>query len=145
MTTEERLFSAEKRLFSAEERLFSAEERLFFSQWPQLIGLYEALLARLTAAHPDTVRKVSKTQISFYNRHLFAMVSLPVKRKKDWPKEFLLVTFGLEHPLDAPRIAARTEPYPNRWTHHVLLESPEQIDGELLRWLDEAYGFAREK
>ena len=37
------------------------------------------------------------------------------------------------------------EPYPNRWTHHVLVTREEELDGELLGWLEEAYEFARNK
>ena len=37
------------------------------------------------------------------------------------------------------------EPYPGRWTHHILVRTPEEIDGELLAWIDEAYAFANAK
>ena len=37
---------------------------------------------------------------------------------------------------------AKTEPYPNRWTHHVMIGSAEEIDQELLGWLWEAAQFA---
>lgn len=29
------------------------------------------------------------------------------------------------------------QPYPNRWTYHVLVSQEEQIDGERLNWLRE--------
>ena len=64
---------------------------------------------------------------------------------KGCPEVFLIVTFGLSHRLDSPRIAAAVEPYPNRWTHHVLIERPEQIDAELIGWLREAYEFSESK
>lgn len=56
-----------------------------------------------------------------------------------------MVTFGLEHRVDSSRIAVATEPYPNRWTHHLLLTDPAQIDTELLDWLQEAYWFSEQK
>lgn len=121
------------------------DELLFFNQYPQLQPLYEALLEELLCRHPDVKVRVSKTQLSFYNRHLFAMVALPLRRKKDWPKVFLQLSFGLEYRLESPRIAVAVEPYPNRWTHHVLLTSPEQLDEELFGWLEEAYDFAQRK
>jgi len=37
------------------------------------------------------------------------------------------------------------EPHPGRWTHHVLLRDPEDIDPQLLSWLTEAYTFSNEK
>lgn len=56
-----------------------------------------------------------------------------------------MVTFGLEHRADSPRIAVATEPYPNRWTHHLLLTDPAEIDRQLLDWLQEACWFAENK
>ena len=55
------------------------------------------------------------------------------------------MTFGLARRLDDPRIAQAVEPYPNRWTHHVLVQTPEEVDETLLRWIDEAYWFAQSK
>ena len=77
-----------------------------------------------------------------WSRHLFAAVSLPLRRKKTWPEECLVVTFGLGARLDSSRIAVAVEPYPNRWTHHVLVSREEEIDSELLGWLQEAYTFS---
>ena len=123
----------------------TADELLFFDRWPQLVPLYEKLSDGLRRTYPDMTIKVSKTQISFCNRRMFAMVSLPEKRKKEWPREFLMVSFGLDHPLESSRVAAKAEPYPDRWTHHVIVEHMEDLDGELLGWIDAAHRFARGK
>ena len=123
----------------------TADELLFWDRWPGLVPLYGALVQRLEAAYPDLKIKVSKSQISFYNRHLFAMVSPPVRRKKSWPKEFMMVSFGLPGPVDSPRIAMKVEAYPGRWTHHVIVENEEAIDGTLLGWIDQAYLFSQSK
>ncbi len=117
-------------------------EWMFFDRMPQLIPLYERLREILTARYDNLTIRVAKTQISFCNRHIFAMASLPYRRRKGWPSEFLLVSFGLSQPKDSPRIAQAVEAYPNRWTHHVLVQTPEEIDGELLNWIDEAYRFS---
>lgn len=117
----------------------------FFDGRPIELSLYQALQAQIEAAFPDSSVKVQKTQISFYNKHLYAAASLPVRRRKDWPKTCLLVTIGLPCRLDSPRVAVATEPYPGRWTHHILLSRPEQIDAELLDWLRQAYDFALAK
>ena len=120
----------------------TTDELLFFEGWPRLLPVYAALTDALSARFPDVRAKVCKTQISLYNRRLFAAASLPVHRGAGWPREFLLVSFGLPYRLESPRIAAVSEPYPRRWTHHVCVASPEEIDAELLSWLDEAYHFA---
>ena len=39
-------------------------------------------------------------------------------------------------------MAVATEPYLNRWTHHILLTTPKEANAELLDWTEEAYQFA---
>ena len=118
---------------------------LFFGDKTLELSLFETLRGRMADAIPGMTVRVQKSQISFYGRRLFGAASLPVRRRKDWPERCLVATVGLSHPLDSPRVAVRVEPYPNRWTHHILIERPEQIDEELLGWLVEAYEFAESK
>ena len=115
----------------------------FFAGRPWALPLYEALFSQMEELFPEAAVKVQKSQISFYGRHLFAAVSLPLRRKKTWPEECLVVTFGLGSRVEDPRIAVAVEPYPGRWTHHVLLSRPEEVDGQLLDWLREAYVFSQ--
>lgn len=124
---------------------YQSDVWLFFDGHPEERVLYEVLFDRMEQLFPDARVKLQKSQISFYNRHLFAAVSLPVRRKKDWPERCILVTFGLERRLESPRIAVAVEPYPNRWTHHVVVARMEDLDGELMGWLNEASEFARNK
>lgn len=123
----------------------TADAGMFFDGHPAELALYEALFRRMDGAFPEGTVKVQKSQISFYGRHLFGAASLPIRRRKDWPERCLVVTVGLSHRLDSPRVAVAVEPYPNRWTHHVLIERPEQIDAELIGWLREAYEFSESK
>lgn len=118
---------------------------MFFSLHPLERSLYDVLYRRMDAAFPGAAVKVQKTQISFYAPRLFAAASLPIRRKKDWPKQCLLVTFGLSHQVSHPRIAVATEPYPNRWTHHVVVSREEELDDQLLEWLRDAYLFSQRK
>lgn len=124
---------------------YSADLLFFFQDRPLELSLYERLAAALAAALPGLRVKVQKSQISFYGRHLFAAASLPVRRRKDWPKMCLMVTVGLPYRLDSPRVVAASEPYPGRWTHHVLVTEADQIDEELMGWLREAWDFAESK
>ena len=117
----------------------------YFGDHTKELALYQAMFDRMSAVVPDASVKVQKSQISFYGRHLFAALSLPVRRKKDWPQHCLLVTFGLAHRVDHPRIAMAVEPYPNRWTHHVVPSSMEEMDLQLLTWIKEAYDFSQYK
>lgn len=121
--------------------IMTTDEMLFFDRMPQILPLYLTLKQKLDASYPDMCIKVTKTQISFRNRYVFAMASLPYRRKKNWPKEFLMVSFGLPEQKQSPRIAQSVEAYPNRWTHHVIVQNEADIDDELMGWIDEAYQF----
>ncbi len=119
---------------------------MFFDGRRQVYPLYEALEARLLRQHPETVLRVSKTQISFYDRRMYACVSfLRPRRKAEMPESWFTLTLGLPYPLASERVAARTEPYPGRWTTHIVLSRPEELDGELFEWVRQADEFARTK
>ena len=91
-------------------------------------------------------KRVQKTQISYSNRYIFACVSFArVKRKAELPNGSLVLTIGLSAPLNSNRIAQKSEPYPGRWTHHIVISRPEELDEELLGWIWEAYNFADKK
>ena len=119
---------------------------LFFNQHPESYPLYEAFYEKLMSRFPEAKIKVQKSQISFYNRHLFACVSLlRVKRKADLPERYFVLTLGLSEPLTSDRVAVKTEPYPGRWTTHFVISSPSDLDEELFGWIEQAYQFAQEK
>ena len=61
------------------------------------------------------------------------------------PEGYLVLTLGLPAPLDSSRAAVRTEPYPGRWTHHIIISRPDELDDELFSWIAEAYRFAESK
>ena len=118
----------------------------FFDEHMEALPLYEAIEKRVLGEIENVRIKVQKTQISFYNRHMFACVSFArVRKKKDCPPVYLVVTFGLDHQVDAPRIDIATEPYPDRWTHHVLVSDVSEIDDELMAWIREAALFSEQK
>ena len=124
----------------------SGDELFFFNEKPAAIPLYEAFVERLLAEVGNVTVKVCKTQISFSNKYNFAFVSLlPVRRAKQRPETYITVTFGLSYKKESPRIDVASEPYPNRWTHHMLISSEEEIDGELMDWIKEAAEFSASK
>ena len=119
---------------------------LFFDQQPDALPLYEAFAGAVKKRYPDAEIRVQKTQISFYDRYLFACVSFArVKRKKELPSPYMVVTLGLPYPLESARVAVKTEPYPGRWTEHLVIGRAEEIDEELLSWVAEAHRFAKNK
>ena len=124
----------------------SIDEMMFFEGHPNALGVYEAFVKKLFQIYPDTTLRVQKTQITYSNRHVFACVSFAkVRKAKERPPVYIVVTFGLAYKKESPRIDIATEPYPNRWTHHVLVSEEEQIDEELLGWVEEAAAFSAAK
>ena len=61
------------------------------------------------------------------------------------PKVYITISFGLRYRKESPRIDAASEPYPNRWTHHMLISSANEIDDELMEWVKEAAVFSAGK
>ena len=119
---------------------------LFFADHSAALPLYLALEEKIFTLFPQAQKRVQKTQITFFHRHVFACVSFArVRRKRDQPEGSLVLTLGFPSPLESPRAAVQTEPYPGRWTCHLLLCGIEELDEELLRWLREAYDFSERK
>lgn len=77
---------------------------------------------------------------------IFAFISfLPVRKTKERPEVYIVVTFGLDYRLESPRIDAVVEPYPGRFTHHVLVSGTGEVDDELMGWVKEAAVFSAGK
>lgn len=124
----------------------SMDEMLFFDSKQQALPLYMSFRGCVSGRVPDLRIEVKKTQISFFRRYMFAAVSFtPVRKAKDRPDPFLKITFGLPYKKESPRIDIATEPYPNRWTHHVMIGTVEEMDEELISWIQEAAEFAERK
>ena len=124
----------------------NADILFFFNDHMAVLPLYERLEGLILEQIPDVKIKVSKTQISFSNKRGFAFVSFnPCRRAKDRPEVWMTVTFGLSYRKGSTRIDVATEPYPNRWTHHMMVGSEEEIDAELMGWLREAAEFSARK
>lgn len=119
---------------------------LFFDKNMDALPLYEAFEKRVLDEIAEVNIKVQKTQISFYNKHMFASVSfLRVRKRRECPDAYIVITFGTGYKVESPRIDVAVEPYPNRWTHHVLISEISEIDDELMGWVKEASVFSSAK
>ena len=81
--------------------------------------------------------------INLGDSRTFFYISLP--RQAARRNEALLISLGLDRPIQSPRIRDVSQPYPGRWTHHILIGSAEELDEELLSWLRQAEAFALSK
>lgn len=124
----------------------TAQERGFFGGHEGAWPLFERLQGMLLSEYPTTRVKVQKTQISYHNRRMYACVSfLRVRRKADMPDDYFVLTLGMPERLDTPRAAVVTEPYPGRWTTHLVISRANDLDEELFGWIAQAYHFAQDK
>ena len=131
---------------STVDPIIDVETLLFFEKQPSALSIYACFAERLYEQFPDTKRRVQKTQITFSNRYVFACISfLRAKRKADLPDPYLVVTLGLPFPLESERVAVKSEPYPGRWTTHIVIGSMSEIDDELFDWVRQAYAFSERK
>ena len=118
----------------------------FFNEKPEAIPLYRAFEERLLSELEGVVIQPQKSQITLKNRRVFGAVSfLPARKAKDRPDPYITVTLGLNRRESSPRIDQASEPYPGRWTHHIVIGSVAEIDDELMAWAREAYDFAAAK
>ena len=77
----------------------------FFEKHMDMLPVYEILESRILNEIENVRIKVQKSQITFYNKHLFACVSfMRVRKKKDCPPDYIVVTFGLSHKMESSRI-----------------------------------------
>ena len=118
----------------------------FFGAHMDALPVYEKLEEQILAGILDVKIKAAKTQITFANKRGFAFVSFnPCRRAAQRPKVWMTISFGLGYRKESPRIDVATEPYPGRWTHHVMVGSVDEIDEELMNWIKEAAEFSAGK
>lgn len=84
---------------------------------------------------------ISKSQIAFRRRVGFAWVWMPRKvlRGRGAP---LVLSVGLHRRDASPRWKQVSEPHPGRFTHHLELWKPADVDAQVRSWLLEAWGIA---
>ncbi len=119
---------------------------VFFDKYPDAVPIYLRFEEIIFSVFPDVNKRVQKTQITFSNRHVFACVSFArVKKKAELPNPYIVITLGLSYPLESERVAVKTEPYPGRWTTHIVVGSADEVDEELIGWVRQAYAFSDSK
>ena len=127
-------------------REWDLDTLLFFDAHPEALALFAAWEEALYTRFPEAHKRVQKTQITYYHRHVFACISFTrVRRKAELPAVWLTLTLGLPYPLESERVAVKTEAYPGRWTTHIVLGSEKELDEELLSWVEQAYEFSERK
>ena len=123
----------------------SQSDEGFFAAHPLELPLYTTVRERVLAEFPGTQAVVYRTQIAFRDRRNYCWVWLPLRRMRNRPEVYIVVTFVLGERLANSRIVEAVEPRPGRWTHHVLVQAPTEVDAELLGWISAAHRLAHQR
>lgn len=113
----------------------------YFAGYTQQAELFLALRKLCESLGPVRIEAM-KSGISFATRYKFAWVWLPQRYDLHQPGGSLVLSFGLDRQIIHPRIKEAVNPYPQRWTHHVVIQDPADLDDNLQGWLAEAYRFS---
>lgn len=109
----------------------------FFQGFAQSRSIFETLRQSVEGLQPTTV-SVTKSQIAFRRRRAFAWAWVPDRylRGRHAP---LVLSVALRRRDHSQRWKQVVEPTPGRFMHHLELNSPADIDDEVLQRLREAW------
>ena len=120
------------------ESLRLAED--FFAADEEMLALARSLLLGALERWPDTAVVTQKTQVGLGGPRPFCAL-YPSRKAADRKAHALGLSLFLPRVPDCPRIAAAAEPYPGRFTCHMVVGSEAELDEELWAWMAEARRF----
>lgn len=123
------------------DEMTNKEIEAFFAGKIEAKALFMAVDRKIRSIGPAII-KVSKTQISFATRTQFAWVWMPQPTDRKQPMHSLVLSFGCGRQIVHDQIVEAIEPYPGRWTHHVIIAEEADLTGAVDAWLREAYRFS---
>ncbi len=109
----------------------------FFQGQEEARSIFESVVRAVE--NLDSVEmRVTKSQVAFRRRIAFAWVWTPSRHLRR-PAAPLVLTIGLRFHHPSPRWKQVVEPHPGRFTHHLELHSPAEVDAEVCNWLRQAW------
>jgi uncharacterized protein DUF5655 len=105
----------------------------FDNRAPEIKAIYAAILKAAKKLGPVS-EEAKKTSIHLVRKTAFAGVATR--------KTALVLTLKSDSDVSNKRIAKREQASAHRWHLEIKLETPDEVDGELLTWLKNAYELA---
>jgi len=105
----------------------------FVDRSPVVGSIYSAILAASRQLGPIS-EEPKKTSIHLVRKTAFAGVAVR--------KEALILTLKTDADIASPRISKHERASANRWHLEVRLESPREVDAELVGWLARSYAMS---
>jgi hypothetical protein len=93
----------------------------------------------MIALQGEVSEHIGKSQISFGTKRRFAWIWIPLRTGKDRPEGCIILTLGLRRKAESAKVVEAVEPYPGRWTHHIVISNSKDLDCEILALIEEAY------
>lgn len=115
----------------------SMDPAAFLDGHPVAISVYEEIRDRLGELGPFDVR-TTKSQIAFRRKRGFAYLWLPGQYLQR-PDADVVLSIALGREVRSDRFKEVAHPADRHWMHHLELEGPDGIDGEVVEWLEEAF------
>ena len=109
----------------------------FFAPYPESKSIFDRVWAAASALGPVGLR-ISKSQVAVVGSKPFAWVWIPEMylRRQAAP---LVLTFSFRESRPWSRWKEIYQAAPRRFTHHLELWSPEDVDVDVKAWLQEAW------
>lgn len=105
----------------------------FANRAPEVKATYAAILKAAKKLGPVN-EEAKKTSIHLVRKSAFAGVATR--------KTALILTLKSDSDIASKRIARREQASAHRWHLEIKLETPEQVDREIIQWLERAYALA---
>jgi sulfite reductase beta subunit-like hemoprotein len=103
--------------------------------------IFDTLRAKIEAYGEVEIR-VSKSQVALARRRNVAVAWTPGRYLEEKLSAPLVLTISLHRHDDSARWKEIVATGDGRYTHHLELRAPEEIDDDVLAWLAEAWGEA---
>lgn len=109
----------------------------FFAGHSLALAVYERVRSVLTTMGSFEVR-ISKSQVAFRRRRGFAYLWLPGQYLSAPSAEVVLsIVLGRHDP--SRRFKEVAHPARQHWMHHLEIQHVDELDGDVERWLREAF------
>ena len=110
----------------------------FFGEDDGRVRLFKSI-RDMIALQGEVSEHIGKSQISFGTKRRFAWIWMPLRTGKGRPEGCIILTLGLRRKAESAKVVEAVEPYPGRWTHHIVISNSKDLDCEMLALIEEAY------
>jgi len=113
----------------------------FLSQKPEALPGARAFLLGALERWPSAEVITQKSQVGLRDPRPFCALTLPGKHVRGKATPGAMLSLFLPRPLETELLIMAVEPYPGRFTNHLVLPASEDFDEDLWAWTAEARRF----